>query len=154
MAITSSSRICSKAIQTYETCGIQCAGRSSLSKIQAVQNTRNEQDTVQFSQEALDRLELLKQGRTGAVPKETATIQGTDSELEKNLKILGLNKDASIEEIRKAYLYAIQQYHPDKYACLAPEFRQLAETRSKQINELYSTALKLKNAGSQSAANR
>ncbi|MEN6440305.1 MAG: DnaJ domain-containing protein [Syntrophobacter sp.] len=144
MAITPTSRICAKAIQTYQICSLQRAERSSQSRNPAEQNIRNKSDTVQFSQEALDRLELLKKSRAKDIPKETQTIQEKDSELEKNLKILALDKDASVEEIRKAYLHAIQQYHPDKHACLPPEFRQLAEAKSKQINELYHAVLKLK----------
>jgi len=30
-----------------------------------------------------------------------------------------------------------QQYHPDKVATLAPEFRELAERRMKEINTAY-----------------
>jgi len=144
MAITRTSQTCAKAIEIYRLCVLQCAKRSPQSRNPAKQDLRNKSDTVQFSQEALDRLELLKQRQTEDVLKDTQTIREKDGELEKSLKMLEIDKDASVEEIRKAYLYAIQHYHPDKHAYLPPEFRQLAEIKSKHINELYSTLLKRK----------
>ena len=36
-----------------------------------------------------------------------------------------------------AYRKLVQQYHPDKVANLAPEFRELAERRMKEINAAY-----------------
>jgi preprotein translocase subunit Sec63 len=103
---------------------------------------------VQFSREALERLELLKQQQAKETSQETQTTDEKDSELEDSLQILNLNKNATVQEIRKAYLTAIQYYHPDKHAYLPPEFRQLAEAKSKQINEVYNSLLKIK-AGDQ-----
>jgi DnaJ-class molecular chaperone len=125
-------------------CGIQCDKLSPRSRSPAKQDLWNKSDTVQFSQEALDRLELLKQRQTKDVLRETQTIREKDSQLEKSLKILEIDRGSSVEEIRKAYLHAIQHYHPDKHAYLPPEFRQLAEITSKRINELYSALLKCK----------
>lgn len=52
-------------------------------------------------------------------------------------RILGLSGDISKEDIRVAYRKAINEYHPDKVACLGPELRVLAEKKSKEINEVY-----------------
>jgi DnaJ-domain-containing protein 1 len=144
MAITRPSQTCAKAIEIYRMCGLQCAQCSPRSRSPAKQDLRNKTDTVRFSQEALDRLELLKQRQTKDVLKEIHTIREEDSKLEKSLKMLEMDREASVEEIRKAYLHAMQHYHPDKHAYLPPEFRQLAEITSKRINELYSTLLKHK----------
>lgn len=149
MAITPTSQTCEKAIQTYQVCGLQCAQLSPQSKSPAQQSLRNKSDNAQFSQEALERLELLKQQQAEDLSKEAQSINEKDSELEKSLKILNLDKDAGVKEIREAYLHAIQLYHPDKHAHLPPEFRQLAEIKTKQINEVYSTLLKLKAGDSQ-----
>jgi preprotein translocase subunit Sec63 len=46
------------------------------------------------------------------------------------------------DELRKAYKALIVQYHPDKVAHLAAEFRELAERRTRQINEAYDLAQK------------
>lgn len=93
-------------------------------------------------------MELLKQKQAEDRSKRAQTIKERDRELEKSLRILNLDKDASLQEIREAYLHAIQLYHPDRHAHLPPDFRRLAEIRSKQINERYSTVLKLKMDGS------
>ncbi len=52
-------------------------------------------------------------------------------------EILGVSPSSSSTEIRAAYLDLVKQYHPDKVAHLAPEFRALAEARMRQINEAY-----------------
>ena len=143
MAVTPTSQVCARAIQAYRICGFQSAERYSSSQ-QVGTNPLNTSDTVQISQEALDYLELTRQEQTQDVSKKTQTISEKDSELEESLKVLTTGKDASLEEIRKAYRQAIRNYHPDKHAYLPPEFRQLAEAKSKQINEMYSSLLRLK----------
>ncbi len=144
MAVTLSLKTSDRAIHSYTTCGLQRAENSSLSTSRVEQNLQNDMDTVEFSQEALDRLELLKQKQRTNLLRETQAILENDSKLEKSLETLAPESDAGIEEIRKAYLHAIQLYHPDKHASLPPEFRRLAETKTKQINEMYSNLLKQK----------
>ncbi len=51
--------------------------------------------------------------------------------------VLGVAPGASLDEIRRAYRRAVQQYHPDQLAHLAPELRELAERRTKEINAAY-----------------
>jgi DnaJ-domain-containing protein 1 len=48
--------------------------------------------------------------------------------------VLGTAPDATFEIAKEAYLLKIQQYHPDKVAGLGPEFVQLAEQKSKELN--------------------
>lgn len=50
-------------------------------------------------------------------------------------KILGVNKDASQEEIRKSYLKLAMKYHPDKN----PNNTEETTKKFKQINEAYET---------------
>jgi DnaJ-class molecular chaperone len=45
--------------------------------------------------------------------------------------------DAPREMIRSAYHRLMRHYHPDKYAQLPSEFRELAETKTQQIIEAY-----------------
>lgn len=58
--------------------------------------------------------------------------------------LLGVQQGASVEEIKIAYRSMSLLYHPDKVTHLAPEFRELAETRMKAINSAYETLKKEK----------
>ena len=51
--------------------------------------------------------------------------------------VLNVPKDASQEEIKKAYRRLANKYHPDKVLHLGDEFRELAEQRFKEIEEAY-----------------
>ncbi len=50
---------------------------------------------------------------------------------------LGLDKGASMEDIKKAYRTMSMQYHPDKVGHLGDEFRAVAEEKMKEINAAY-----------------
>jgi hypothetical protein len=69
-------------------------------------------------------------------PKPTTTSQSP-------YEVLHVPPSASIDEITAAYKQMAQMYHPDKVASLAPEYREIAERRMKEINAAY-TALKAK----------
>ncbi len=56
-------------------------------------------------------------------------------------RILGVSKDASKEEIQKAYRQLANKYHPDKVSHLGEEFRTLAEKRFKEIQQSYQTIM-------------
>ena len=59
--------------------------------------------------------------------------------------VLGVEPDASISEIKEAFRQLVKMYHPDNVPQhLAPELRQLAEERTKEINEAYTTLLSWK----------
>ncbi|HEY3444994.1 MAG TPA: J domain-containing protein [Myxococcales bacterium] len=51
--------------------------------------------------------------------------------------VLGIHRGAQFDEVKKAYRALITQYHPDKVAHLAPEFKKLAEERTREINIAY-----------------
>ncbi len=52
-------------------------------------------------------------------------------------EVLEVDRNASTEEIRRAYQDAIRKYHPDYLENMAPELRKLAEQRTKEINRAY-----------------
>ena len=61
-------------------------------------------------------------------------------------EILGVSRDATEEEIKKAYRELARKYHPDNYA--NSPLSDLASEKMKEINEAYDEALKnLKNGG-------
>jgi DnaJ like chaperone protein len=52
-------------------------------------------------------------------------------------KILGVDRNASAEEIKKAYRKLAIEYHPDKVSYLGEDFRRGAEEKFQKINEAY-----------------
>lgn len=61
--------------------------------------------------------------------------QGTGSK--SPYDVLGVPAGSDAATVRAAYTKLAQQYHPDKVSHLAPEFRELAETRMREINAAY-----------------
>ena len=51
--------------------------------------------------------------------------------------LLGVAPGTPLLEVRKAFRALMTQYHPDKVAHLAAEFRALAEQKSRQITEAW-----------------
>ncbi len=56
--------------------------------------------------------------------------------------VLGVAPSAGKDEIARNYRRTIKQYHPDRVVGLAPEFLQLAEERTKALNEAYANAMR------------
>ncbi|GGY30005.1 J domain-containing protein [Paludibacterium paludis] len=56
-------------------------------------------------------------------------------------KVLNVDRNADVREIRRAYQTLISQYHPDKVDALGPEVRQLCERKTKAINAAYDRAM-------------
>ena len=61
----------------------------------------------------------------------------TDDRAKSPYDILGIRRNASDDEITAAYHRLVQMYHPDRVTNLAPEFRDLAENRMKEINRAH-----------------
>lgn len=51
--------------------------------------------------------------------------------------VLGVTSAATPDQVRKAFRERAQQYHPDKVAHMAPEFRAVAEQKMKELNDAY-----------------
>ncbi len=67
----------------------------------------------------------------------TALPEGPGPDVVSPYETLGVDRSVAGEELRAAYLSRIAQYHPDKVAALGAELRELAERKSKEINEAY-----------------
>jgi DNA-directed RNA polymerase subunit F len=86
-------------------------------------------------------------GRTSGASqrKRTSSHKVTWQESSKSpYEVLGIGVSASKEEIRIAYRKMASLYHPDKVAHLAPEFREMADRKMKEINTAY-TSIRSKN---------
>ena len=71
---------------------------------------------------------------------ETRARRNAEAEFERSgslFKVLGVEPDASRAEISAAYKQKARMYHPDRVATLAPEVREAAEIRMKEINAAY-----------------
>jgi DnaJ-domain-containing protein 1 len=99
-------------------------------------------DTVRISQEARERLKLLNQARRNEVVRQQYLRREQDEAIKRSLELLELGADASKEAIRSAYRHLMRNYHPDRYSHLPPEFRELAESKAKQIIEAYDNLTK------------
>ena len=59
------------------------------------------------------------------------------SDSEKWYKILGLTKNSTDTDVKKAYRKMAVKYHPDKVQHLGDDFQRLAEEKFKTLNEAY-----------------
>ncbi len=51
--------------------------------------------------------------------------------------VIGVESNASPDDVKRAYRKRIREYHPDKVANLGEELKQLAEKKTRLINEAY-----------------
>jgi DnaJ-domain-containing protein 1 len=72
--------------------------------------------------------------------REARARRNAEAEVERSgslFKILGVEPGASRAEVSAAYKQKARMYHPDRVATLAPEVREAAEIRMKEINAAY-----------------
>ncbi|WP_373501877.1 DnaJ domain-containing protein [Desulfococcus sp.] len=55
--------------------------------------------------------------------------------------VLGIERGAPPEAVKKAYRELAAKYHPDKFAHLGEDFQKTAEKRFKEIHEAYRTLM-------------
>jgi hypothetical protein len=51
--------------------------------------------------------------------------------------VLGIRRDAPLDDAKRAYREKIAQYHPDKVAHLGPKLREVAEAEARSINNAW-----------------
>jgi hypothetical protein len=61
----------------------------------------------------------------------------TGNEKKDPYTVLGVGRNASVDEIKKAYRRLVSTYHPDKVNHMGEEFQKLAEIKFKEIQEAY-----------------
>ena len=76
-------------------------------------------------------------GSIAAMFRRQAAEAKAQEDAEDDYRILGIEKGASEEEVRKAYRRMAMKYHPDKVAHLGPEFQRDAEAKFRRIHEAY-----------------
>ena len=76
--------------------------------------------------------------REGTGPNSTLGPESSQIDpIEEACRVLQLNRPFTAAELRAAYRQRMSQYNPDKVNSLAPEFRELAERKSKEINRAF-----------------
>jgi DnaJ like chaperone protein len=73
---------------------------------------------------------------SGKGPEADAEPKKMDP-IEEACRTLQLTQPYTAEQLRAAYRQRMSQYHPDKVDSLGPEFRELAESKSKEINRAF-----------------
>lgn len=58
-------------------------------------------------------------------------------QVDNSYKILGIDANATDEEVKKAYREMAKKYHPDKVAYLGEDVRKSAEQKLQEVNEAY-----------------
>lgn len=61
-------------------------------------------------------------------------------------KVLGISRDATEDEIKKAYRELARKYHPDNYAS-SPDLADVASEKMKEINEAYDEVQRMRSSG-------
>jgi DnaJ-domain-containing protein 1 len=80
-----------------------------------------------------------EQEEEGAYRSTTTTKEAKKlkTKIERAYETLGLTNGASMKEIVASYRELARAYHPDKVATLAPEIREFADNKMKEINAAY-----------------
>ncbi|MFC1524003.1 DnaJ domain-containing protein [Thermodesulfobacteriota bacterium] len=86
-------------------------------------------------------LEISSYDHQSTRARYVSGVSPTD-QVERYYDVLGLQKGASMEEVKSAYRKLSMKYHPDKVGHLGEEFREVAEEKMKELNEAYQTLKK------------
>lgn len=85
-------------------------------------------------------------GMLGISSLDYKSIEGMYKEnLESAFDVLGINKESTNIEIKKAYRKMANKYHPDKIAHLGSEFKEIAHDKFKSVSEAYARIKKDRN---------
>jgi len=73
-----------------------------------------------------------KRGSAGVGDPETGTPAPPDP-----YDVLGVPRGATLADVRRVYREKLLQYHPDRLQHLGREFRELAEEKTRELNEAF-----------------
>lgn len=91
---------------------------------------------------------FMRQGYYGGAQSNQGYAGNQDYLIKKYSKVLEVDEDASLAEIKKAYRKLVKEYHPDKMASkgMPDDYKEFANNKIKEINEAYDYLSKIKEA--------
>ncbi|MDJ0916498.1 MAG: co-chaperone DjlA [Woeseiaceae bacterium] len=118
---------------------LQCMAVAADGKIDAAEHAMLVRVATRLglSERDVRQLEALLRATTGGRPPPDAPARG--DQLQDAYQALGVSKDASDSEVKRAYRKLISENHPDKLAArgLPESMRAVAEERSRELNKAY-----------------
>jgi len=74
--------------------------------------------------------------------EQTKSSKSNSAEKTDYYTVLGVKRNATKEDIKRAYYEKMKQYHPDKFAHLSKEFQELANKKAQELNKAYNALVK------------
>lgn len=76
--------------------------------------------------------------------QDTAQSIPINSEIENAFRVLNINTNSNIDEIKLAYKKLIKEYHPDKIIGLDKDKQSFAKSKAQEINAAYTLLKRIK----------
>ncbi len=105
-------------------------------ELQIARNIANFLEISAYDQRTIEAKYMYRQRQAGATIQEMS---------EQYYATLGLDQEADMATIKKAYRKLSMKYHPDKVGHLGEEFQKVAEQKMKEINAAYAHFKKMNN---------
>lgn len=108
-----------------------------LTIVQFLVSLANADGDFDSREEQMIRQMSASMGISAADCESLITIYKPKKEADWAYKVLEITKDASDEDVKKAYRRMAMKYHPDKVASAGEEIKQKATEKFRAINEAY-----------------
>jgi DnaJ like chaperone protein len=106
-------------------------------ELQIARNIARYLEISSYDQRTIEAKYMYRGRQAAAAPRDSA---------EQYYAVLGLEPEADMEAIKKAYRKLSMTYHPDKVRHLGDEFKKVAEEKMKEINAAYDYFKKINRA--------